>query len=1281
MAAPRIRLEVWKPSISIVNDSGVVQSTPQVPALWVRCDTYENAGTNQRRGNAVLSAEIVDKIFRPRAAVVTLTNKAQDFKAFDTSIYEYQHKDADGSNITIGGSATTSKLRSNWGPFTHFFKEFQQVRLIDEETHLVLFTGHIYKIKKSFENSFGSTVTIECKDSLEILRNISLTDLVNKAQFLATDRRSDVVQYLLNLGVNYNTTKPAAKDSQGEDAVDTNPDHSAVTISNGFLWSNDTATSSSATGDNQYRRFQMSTQTLGKTLDYEVSKSGAKNLLAELTRWAVLEPHANETADNDFGYDFYLDPNINGYYNLLASQKPPSPMFNYHSRGSRLSAEGSATQEAMSYGVSAVYPVINTWPHSGISQAKVGEVGTTMSNSGNGIFIKVGNACHVGQVIQIEDEKLLIEEAGASSSQQDYFKVVRGYNDTTPASHAADEDVIEHRSAVHTMQPAFDFEENKDLLYTEAVLTFDSETTSTIEGSASHAGSKNARKRSKRFEIMYVNQISGQYNYAGMPFDRNYRTGNDGTHAAEYVHAFREDGTTYWDGQAAGQTNSRHVARIQYQSKASSNTDFGFILLTDITAGFPLHNAHVSSSDEDYVILKGVSSGRTCRLNCNSTVAHEGRPATVWGGGNTNADTNHTYKKVLNITHANDANVDDLRKEVASKLAAGTRPVMEGRFTVTKAPYYWLDGYINSVSADGTAQAITVKHKNGSAALNLSNYGIREAMLVHKRSADFKSMVQANSKDVYGYITTMNSDTSISVKLTQSQTFSAANGGDPIRIIIPIRAGDPIFVDNILADVYGEHLISETVVRTDMSVSTSYATSGENETRIRKVGASRSKQTLWNNIAKDNLVQAETVEATPPPPMGSQSFTITGARFSYPDVSNNKYQVDWGSGVVEMSDGRKFTFAASNTSDATHGMGNAGMVSGTRYIIYLDPEGENPTGELGTTPQYHLKTIAASSYVQDKDNIIIHTVRPNSNSGPLANSTKGPNFVALDTNEPTSKPWADDLLQAASLSNVTLVANTIAADKLAANLTFTNVLTLSSNGRMVTSSNLQRTGGTVNLSAGGILIDNSGIYGASAQNTTEFYILANDGKAYFGGGNGIIDKGGITIGGSGATGFLSLKEQDNSSEYRMYNSNGASLTIFNNGSGATLKIVATNFALGGSSERLTTLYCVAVNESSDVDLKENIAPLTKAKGLDFITSLNPIEYNMIGDTTVHTGFTAQEVKEKVLAQGYTENFGIYDETTEDDKTSWGLVYRDFIAPLVASIKELKERIEVLEGNG
>ena len=89
--------------------------------------------------------------------------------------------------------------------------------------------------------------------------------------------------------------------------------------------------------------------------------------------------------------------------------------------------------------------------------------------------------------------------------------------------------------------------------------------------------------------------------------------------------------------------------------------------------------------------------------------------------------------------------------------------------------------------------------------------------------------------------------------------------------------------------------------------------------------------------------------------------------------------------------------------------------------------------------------------------------------------------------------------------------------------------------------------------------------------------------------------------------------------------------------------------------------------------------ITKEKGLDFITSLNPIQYNMIGDTAIRTGFTAQDVKEKGLAQGYTEDFGAYTEIEEDGETAWYISYRDFIAPLVASIKELKARIEDLEG--
>ena len=51
----------------------------------------------------------------------------------------------------------------------------------------------------------------------------------------------------------------------------------------------------------------------------------------------------------------------------------------------------------------------------------------------------------------------------------------------------------------------------------------------------------------------------------------------------------------------------------------------------------------------------------------------------------------------------------------------------------------------------------------------------------------------------------------------------------------------------------------------------------------------------------------------------------------------------------------------------------------------------------------------------------------------------------------------------------------------------------------------------------------------------------------------------------------------------------------------------TTYHLGWTSYRWDKVYCATLNESSDAALKENIASLTTAKGLDLITSLNPIE--------------------------------------------------------------------------
>jgi hypothetical protein len=58
------------------------------------------------------------------------------------------------------------------------------------------------------------------------------------------------------------------------------------------------------------------------------------------------------------------------------------------------------------------------------------------------------------------------------------------------------------------------------------------------------------------------------------------------------------------------------------------------------------------------------------------------------------------------------------------------------------------------------------------------------------------------------------------------------------------------------------------------------------------------------------------------------------------------------------------------------------------------------------------------------------------------------------------------------------------------------------------------------------------------------------------------------------------------------------------------------------------------------------------------------------------------MKQAVLDSGYTEDMGVYSEETDADTgdTHWGITYETLVAPLVAAIKELKARIEVLEGN-
>ena len=132
------------------------------------------------------------------------------------------------------------------------------------------------------------------------------------------------------------------------------------------------------------------------------------------------------------------------------------------------------------------------------------------------------------------------------------------------------------------------------------------------------------------------------------------------------------------------------------------------------------------------------------------------------------------------------------------------------------------------------------------------------------------------------------------------------------------------------------------------------------------------------------------------------------------------------------------------------------------------------------------------------------------------------------------------------------------------------------------------------------------------------------------------------------------------------------------------------------------------NVSSDIRLKKDIT--TTNLGLDFIKSLNPVQYKLKArsrknkidengnvvyypgtDKAVpelneddpgnryHYGFIAQEVKNSLDLNGVGDQAGLWaiDNLEEPDSTQ-ALVYSEFISPLTKAIQELSNMVELLQ---
>jgi len=125
--------------------------------------------------------------------------------------------------------------------------------------------------------------------------------------------------------------------------------------------------------------------------------------------------------------------------------------------------------------------------------------------------------------------------------------------------------------------------------------------------------------------------------------------------------------------------------------------------------------------------------------------------------------------------------------------------------------------------------------------------------------------------------------------------------------------------------------------------------------------------------------------------------------------------------------------------------------------------------------------------------------------------------------------------------------------------------------------------------------------------------------------------------------------------------------------------------LGSPDNRWESLYALEVSDiSSDSRWKRNIE--TVPLGLDFINSLNPVQYNRyaIGSEEdpdgkiiegKHWGLIAQEVRTAMEEAGVTDSIA-WHHNEESDKYS--LAYSELISPMIKAIQELKAEVDALK---
>ena len=323
-------------------------------------DSWEEAKTIAYRGsgseqNALMNFELEDNHNNPMVLKATLSNASVN--PFDTSTPANQY-----------------------GPLTGIFTNFMQVRLLDTETKVILFSGKIYDVDNLYDKGLGQVIKLRARDNLAELADY-ITDSKDGDINLGTTTgigRSDVIKQIIRdtasdpdrNSLMISTDNIVTNDTQKfeESARDFIQDTNAkVLYSAGTAYqSTDTITGSGTTWTtsahggkvfefdgggggglitqrNSNTEIEVDTSATvhssGSQGTYKIYDGSISSIfkiseldkhgLAAINAIAKNDPHEGHGAIKDYGYDYYAD------YQFPLGNTNSAHDFNYFKRGTR----------------------------------------------------------------------------------------------------------------------------------------------------------------------------------------------------------------------------------------------------------------------------------------------------------------------------------------------------------------------------------------------------------------------------------------------------------------------------------------------------------------------------------------------------------------------------------------------------------------------------------------------------------------------------------------------------------------------------------------------------------------------------------------------------------------------------------------------------------------------------------------------------------------------------------------------------------------------------------